>query len=137
VLGDRYEAHIGSLSVDYKSDRAWWGHGRLAAKSSADYTVSSPDQGFNAWLISTRWICDLTEHFDIGMMASLQQQAGAANGQAANGVEAGYRVHRNVWISLGYNWSGFYDRDLSGVDYTRQGAYIRLRAKFDEKAFSD
>jgi len=53
--------------------------------------------------------------------------------QYAVGAEAGYLVGQNVWVSMGYNFSGFYDKDLSGSDYTRKGVYLRLRMKFDEK----
>jgi len=37
---------------------------------------------------------------------------------------------------VGYNATGFRgDRDLSGYEYTEQGAFIRLRFKFDEDLF--
>jgi hypothetical protein len=69
------------------------------------------------------------------MASTLQQGSGVANA-SSYGFEGGYCLKKNVWASLGYNWSGFYDRDLSGSDYTSQGVFIRLRAKFDELSFS-
>lgn len=54
--------------------------------------------------------------------------------QYAYGAELGYVVQQNVWASVGYNFSGFTDRDLVGNDYTMHGFYLRLRMKFDEKA---
>jgi hypothetical protein len=53
--------------------------------------------------------------------------------QYAYGAELGYIVQQNVWASVGYNFSGFTDRDLTGSDYTMEGLYVRLRMKFDEK----
>ena len=53
-------------------------------------------------------------------------------------VSAGYgmSVSRvlvdNVWVSLGYNLIGFYDAEFSGADYTAQGPFFRIRAKFDQ-----
>ena len=43
----------------------------------------------------------------------------------------------NVWISLGYNLTGFYDEEFSGADYTAQGPYFRIRAKFDQLTVKD
>ncbi len=51
----------------------------------------------------------------------------------AYGLEIGYLVKENPWLSLGHNFAGFYDRDLSGSDQTQSGWYIRMRMKFDEK----
>lgn len=132
LLGDRYTAHIGSVLMDYHPSRAWWTSTRLAAKSSSDYTVTGADQGFNAWLAGVRLTWDIGDAVDFGFLASTLRQSGDSAAQDAYGVEAGYQVHKNVWVALGYNWSGYYDRDLAGVDYTRQGVYLRLRAKFDE-----
>jgi hypothetical protein len=135
LLGDRYDANIGSVNVEFKPSRRWWAHTRLAVKSSSDYTVSSPDQSFNAWLWSWRVTYDVTDKLDLGLMVSSLQQADGKASQDARGVEAGYQVHKNVWVSLGYNWLGYYDRDLTGTDYTQQGVFLRLRAKFDEYSF--
>jgi hypothetical protein len=56
--------------------------------------------------------------------------------QRAVGVEAGYLLQQNLWLSAGFNHTGFAgDADLAGYEYTRGGAYIRLRFKFDENLF--
>ena len=56
-------------------------------------------------------------------------------GRSSN--EAGYLLQQNLWLSFGVNASGFAgDADLVGYEYTRRGAYLRLRFKFDEKLFS-
>ncbi len=36
----------------------------------------------------------------------------------------------NLWLSLGYDFSGFTAKDMSGSDYTQQGVYLRIRWKF-------
>ena len=38
----------------------------------------------------------------------------------------------NVWVSLGYNVSGFEDEDFEAAKYRSEGPYIKLRAKFDQ-----
>ena len=52
------------------------------------------------------------------------------------GIEGGYLIKENLWMSLGYNFAGFSDRDLTGTDYTNRGVYVRLRYKFDEDLFA-
>jgi len=56
--------------------------------------------------------------------------------EKAYGVELGFRVKNNVWLSAGHNFSGFSDRDLSGREQTEEGWYLRLRMKFDEKTLA-
>ena len=42
---------------------------------------------------------------------------------------------KNLRFGVGYNVTGFNDRDLSAENYTQQGAYLALRLKFDESLF--
>ncbi|MNG41120.1 hypothetical protein D3C84_1300910 [compost metagenome] len=45
-------------------------------------------------------------------------------------------LKQNLWLSAGYNFVGFVgDPDLTGYEYTDEGAFIRLRFKFDEDLF--
>jgi hypothetical protein len=56
----------------------------------------------------------------------------------ALGAEVGLLVRENTWLSLGYNVTGFSDRDFNDVlstDSTTRGFFIRLRLKFDEDLF--
>jgi hypothetical protein len=43
----------------------------------------------------------------------------------------GFNAGRNIWISLGYNFIGFKDRDFSRADFTSEGPFITMRLKFD------
>jgi len=52
--------------------------------------------------------------------------------QKTAGVELGYQVAKDLWVSAGYNFVGLRDRELTANEYTSKGAYIRLRFKFDE-----
>ena len=94
---------------------------------------------YRAWLASGRLIHDLSERWDLGLQLSLMRgQASGQSGaswQRSVGVEVGYLVQSNLWLSAGYNASGFRDRDLSS-DYTARGAYLRLRFKFDADLFA-
>ncbi len=136
---ENYRAHILSLHADYHPSRPWWFSGRVAAKSSFDRTLPAAQRSYAAYLMGLRAVYDITENWDIGVLASQLWSPSGASGksrQHALGLEVGYLLQQNLWLSLGYNATGFTDRDLTGTDYTAKGPYLRLRFKFDETLFS-
>ena len=127
------------MHADWHPSRPWWLTGRVAGKWQDDRFAyadgSRVDDSFDAVLLSGRMVYDFTENWDVGAMASTFRGQHGAN-QYAYGVELGRLLRQNLWLSAGYNFSGFDgDRDLSGYEYTQQGIYLRLRFKFDEDLF--
>ena len=131
----RTRAWIASTHADYHPSRPWWLTGRVAGKWQNDRFEGGVNDSFRAQLVSGRVVYDITENWDLGLMAAAQfGQRGAR--QHALGVEAGYLLQQNLWLSAGFNATGFDgDADLAGYEYTRSGVYIRLRFKFDENLF--
>lgn len=129
-----FDKHIVSLHTEYHPSRPWWLGGRAAAKWQRNYFNGDSDF-YSAYLLSGRATYDLSKHWDVSALASVMYSPQGSASQHALGVEAGYQLQDNLWLSAGYNWSGFSDRDLSGADYTNQGIYIRIRFKFDEDLF--
>ena len=135
----RTSAHIVSAHADWHPSRPWWLTGRVAAKWQQDRffyaDTGRVDSDFNAVLLSGRVVYDITEHWDIGMLGATFRGQDGAN-QYAFGMEVGRLLRQNLWLSGGYNATGFRgDTDLTGYEYTQQGAFIRLRFKFDEDLF--
>ncbi len=135
----RTRAHIVSAHADWHPSRPWWFTGRVAGKWQQDqfaYTDSARvNSRFRAMLFSGRVVYDITENWDIGVLGSTFRGQSGAN-QYAYGMEVGRLLRQNLWLSAGYNWSGFAgDRDLNGYEYTQQGVFLRLRFKFDEDLF--
>lgn len=135
----RTRAHIVSTHADWHPSRPWWLTGRVAGKWQQDQFAYSDgvrvDSRFHAVLLSGRVVYDITENWDVGVLgATFRGQTGA--NQYAWGMEVGRLLRQNLWLSAGYNWSGFTgDRDLNGYEYTQQGVFVRLRFKFDEDLF--
>ena len=128
-------AWIASTHADWHPSRPWWLTGRLAAKWQTDRLEQGVTDKFRATLVSGRVVYDITERIDLGLMTAIQAGQHGAR-QHVVGVEAGYLLQQNLWLSAGYNRSGFKgDADLSGYDYTQRGAFVRLRFKFDETLF--
>lgn len=135
----RTRAHIVSTHADWHPARAWWMTGRVAGKWQQDRFAYADggrvDSRFHAVLVSGRIVYDITEHWDIGVLgATFRGQQGS--NQYGYGLEVGRLLRQNLWLSAGYNGSGFEgDRDLSGYEYTQRGFFLRLRFKFDEDLF--
>jgi hypothetical protein len=134
VTPENRKVWVASLHGNYHPSRPWWFSGRVAAKSVNETLAGVPDS-YRAWLLGGRVIYDMTEKWDVGLMASVLGSPQGNSRQWAAGLETGYTLRQNLWISLGFNWTGFSDRDLAGSNYTQQGLYIRLRYKFDEDVF--
>lgn len=134
--GFRERAHIVSVHADYHPTRPWWTTGRVASKWSRGIFENGVDSRFRGTLLSGRTVYDLTENWDIGLIGSmLNDNAGGT--QYGAGVEAGYLVRQNLWLSAGFNFTGFdADNDLAAGEYTNRGVYFRLRFKFDEDLFA-
>jgi hypothetical protein len=137
---DTYRAHIVSVHGNYHPSRPWWLGGRVAYKNS-NGSFTNPDSSvvkdnFSAILVGGRVTYDITENWDISYMASVFQGLKGGKGrQFASGVEVGYLLRQDLWLSGGVNWTGFSDRDLTSGEYTNRGVFIRLRYKFDENLF--
>lgn len=127
------DAYIFSTHWNYHPTRRWTFSNQYAAKWYSDNsnTISSDA---TTYLVGGRVLHDITERWE----ASLQ--GGWLSGDLGGnrfvvGAETGYLVTTNLWLSLGYNWLSYSDADLVGTDFTVDGAYLRLRFKFDEDLF--
>ena len=92
----------------------------LATATSAQWL-----HGRVAWTLGRR--------YDAGFLASVREASGSSKG--GFGAELGRRLDENVWLTLGYNRWGYADDELTGEEFTRQGVYFKVRAKFDESLF--
>jgi hypothetical protein len=128
-------ALMASSHFDYHPSRPWWLTGRVAGKWQSDRFEFGATDNFRSQLVSGRVVYDITENWDLGAMLAAQTGRNSAR-QTAVGVEVGYLLRQNLWLSAGFNATGFKgDADLTGYEYTQRGAYLRLRFKFDEDVF--
>lgn len=126
---------VASVNSNWHPTRAWWLGARLAAKD-VDESLEGVQDDYQASLVGARATYDITERMDVGVMGNYRYSPDGHTQDWAAGVEAGYAVQTNLWLSLGYNWGGFSDKDLTGNNYTQRGWFIRLRYKFDEDLFN-
>jgi large repetitive protein len=130
---DNEMAHIVSLHANVQPLRHWEASGRYAAKYKTMDGRNGHDR-IAGHLLSGRILHDLNRRWDIGVGAAVFADNMGQRKQAF-GLEAGYQVKDDLWLSAGYNVVGFTDRDFAGMADTAQGVYFRLRYKFDENSF--
>jgi uncharacterized repeat protein (TIGR01451 family) len=75
---------------------------------------------------------DLTKKWDIGVRGKMLHSWSVNQYQYGTGLSLGYNFVKNALIRVGYNITGFRDKDFSKADFTSQGPYIKLSLKFDQ-----
>ncbi|MDH5710362.1 MAG: OmpA family protein [Gammaproteobacteria bacterium] len=133
ALGDvtRQRKLINNLVSNYKPDHS----NQLALNYGVKYVIDSFDgDEYNGMthLLGTEYRHDFTRLIDFGLHAHTLYSANSNNYLYSRGVSVGFQLARNIWLSLGYNFDGFEDRDFSAAGYTAQGPYLQFRMKFDQ-----
>ena len=125
-----------SLHANWQPRRPFTFSARYAAKWGNEKSNGLATKN-NAQLVSGRVIWDVAPRWDIGVNMSTLFGRGTQSKYYGLGVELGFMVMENLWLSGGYNFFGYREEDLASGEYTSKGAFIRLRYKFDEDLFSN
>mgnify|MGYP000368318964 CR=1 FL=1 len=80
---------------------------------------------------------DLTTRIDLGLRASVRHSWNSHIFDYSVGPSIGFNPAKNVWVSLGYNFTGYSDTDFSESNYTAQGIYVQFRLKIDQDTLKD
>lgn len=100
-------------------------------------TISGDRYSGFASLVGFDYRHDLTPRFDFGLHGTTLQSWNSHVADSAFGLDVGITPARNVWISVGYNFRGYADRDFEANRYTAAGPYITFRIKADQDSFKD
>jgi large repetitive protein len=125
---------IASLHANWQPSRPFTFSGRYAAKRVNENSNSIASRN-TTQLLGGRAIWEIAPRWDASLNASTLLGRGTQAKQYGLGVELGFMVMENLWLSAGYNWFGYRDEDLAFGEYTNKGVFIRLRYKFDEDLF--
>jgi flagellar motor protein MotB len=83
-------------------------------------------------LMGVEYRYDIRPKWDLGFMVNREHSYSAGVINRSYGIESGWDIGTNMWLSVGYNFSGFYDQDFTANHYTAKGVYLRFRFKFDQ-----
>ena len=70
--------------------------------------------------------------WDVGVNTSIYHSYNSDIIDYGLGLDVGYNIRDNMWLTLGYNIKGFDDSDFSQARYTAQGPYLRFQIKADQ-----
>ena len=121
------DVHMLLVNAETHPSRPWWLTSRLGFKHVRE-KLFAERYHYNAYLVGGRVTYDILDRWDVGLLAN---QLWDREEKVYNvGLEVGYRAINNLWLSVGYNFSGFEEKDFADVDYTDKGFYFRVRYKF-------
>jgi uncharacterized repeat protein (TIGR01451 family) len=100
-------------------------------------TIDGSDYSGYTDIVGLEGRYDISKDWDIGLQGSILHSWSSGQLDYCEGVSIGYNVMQNAWISLGYNLTGFKDKDFSQADFTARGPFIRFRLKFDQNSVRD
>ena len=78
----------------------------------------------------------LGEHVDVGASGTLRVGTDADTLSWAGGPTVTLAPMKNANITFGYNFAGFHDRDFEDARFSRSGAYVTFKLKFDQTSFA-
>ena len=130
-LNLRTATSLVSVHGDWQLTRPFLVSGRYAAKWTHDRSNGLSTK-YRAQVVGARATWELAKRWDVGLVSSALFGDSSASRQYGVGIEVGYLLATNLWVSAGYNFTGYRDADLAGADYTAKGPFVRVRYKFDE-----
>ncbi|WP_235587838.1 hypothetical protein [Sphingopyxis sp. H115] len=86
-------------------------------------------------LIGADFRFNLGEHVDVGASGTVRVGTDADTVSWAGGPTVTLAPMKNANITLGYNFAGFHDRDFEDARFSRSGAYVTFKLKFDQTSF--
>tara|TARA_R110001592_G_scaffold41672_3_gene135932 strand:+ start:297 stop:1064 length:768 start_codon:yes stop_codon:yes gene_type:complete len=82
------------------------------------------------------WRHHLTDRWDVGAHGRRLHSYEAGQSEHGTGFSLGWIPKTNVWLGVGYNFSGFIDSDFSAANYTAQGVFLKIRFKADQQSLA-
>ncbi len=124
-------SHIVSTDINYQPSASFESGTHLALRLT-DNTLGPISSSSKAMLMQERLSYNASKRLQLSLISGIYWNDLFDDSIGSIGLEAGLLMHRNVWLSAGYNFTGFDDEHLSNGNYTGKGPYMRLRFKFDE-----
>jgi fimbrial isopeptide formation D2 family protein len=122
---------VNNLNANYRPNKKMQFSLQYGAKYVKETVNEESFSGYTD-LIGVEGRYDITPKWDIGVRGSFLHSWSAGQLMSSSGLSVGYNVVENAWMSVGYNFTGFSDKDFSASDYTAQGPFVRFRFKFDQ-----
>lgn len=122
---------VNNLNLNYMPNRRTQLSLEYGSKFVLDAIDNTDYRGYTD-LTAAELRYDLTSNCDIGVHGSVLNSWSSNVHLIGAGASAGYRIMDNSWLSVGYNFMGFNDKDFGAAEYRAKGVYATIRVKFDQ-----
>jgi uncharacterized repeat protein (TIGR01451 family) len=133
---DNDQRVVNNLVANIKTDDRTQVSLQYGAKYVQETIDESDYRGYTD-LIGLEGRYDITKRWDAGLRGMRLHSYSINQEKFGTGASVGFNAGMNIWISLGYNFTGFKDRDFSQSDFTSEGPFIKMRMKFDQVSIRD
>jgi hypothetical protein len=123
------------LINNFNANRRLGAGSQLSLQYAFKYVRSEfDDDGYSGFtdLIGVDWRRGLARRWDLGVNTSIYHSYQSAVIDYGIGLDVGFNLVDNMWLSAGYNVRGFHDADFAQARYTAQGPYLRFSVKADQ-----
>ncbi|MEM1036679.1 MAG: hypothetical protein AAGI14_07960 [Pseudomonadota bacterium] len=127
---ERRTVNIVSTHANRQFTDRWIASGRAVTKWERALGVES-----SAQLLGGRIIRNISDDFDIEARASVRSVQWGDSYQQSFGLAGSWQPRDDVRLTLGYNFTGFRDRDLDPRGYDVRGLYWGIAIAVDEDWF--
>jgi uncharacterized repeat protein (TIGR01451 family) len=134
--GSRSWRVINNLHANYKPDRINQLSFQYGCKFVSEDLLDQTWSGYTD-LLSAEYRRDLGQKWDVGVHGGALHTWEIGQIDWRSGGSVGYNPAENLWVSLGYNVTGYRDDDFAQGNYTAQGPYLNFRFKFDQTSVKD
>jgi uncharacterized repeat protein (TIGR01451 family) len=124
---------VNSINANYLALNKWQLSLQLGVKYVQEYIDETAYNSITN-LYGSEMRYDINKKWDIGTNLSVLHSVNNSQYDGHAGFSVGHSFMKNVWVSLGYNFIGFYDRDYSQGRSTSQGIFMKFRVKFDQQS---
>lgn len=128
--------YINNLTANWQSYDSWQLRLNHGIKFT-DQAIASDSWSGITDLLGIELIYDFNDDWDVTAHTSALRVRHLAHTQPSAGMAVGYNMFDNFWLSMGYNFVGFYDQDFTAAEYSREGIYMRFRFKFDQNSLEE
>jgi hypothetical protein len=136
LFGSRSNRIINNMNLNVKLDRKTQISFQYGAKYLLENIDSTNLSGYTD-VSGVELRRDLWGGFDLGARVGLHHSWSDGATQQLYSASIGYVVAKNLWVTAGYNFSGYRDSDFSGKDWTSQGPFVTFKYKFDQQTVKE
>jgi len=125
------------LINNFNANRRMSARTQLSLQYASKYVRSTfDDQVFSGYsdLVGIDFRRGFKDRWDWGLQTSAYHSYQSDVLDYGYGLDLGFNVRDNMWLTVGYNVIGFHDADFVAARYTAQGPFLRISMKSDQRS---